>query len=193
MNGKMNLLREILNRHIELHRELLELAEAKRRAIIANDAEKVEEITRGEAELVGEVEKTEVERTACVAQLAGDLNLDGTPKVQEIIDAIGETAVPLQESRDRLREILAALQKRTLQNERLLQQSIEHIKGFLRLCQRRAPLRRSTPVSARLTAARCAWWIIRPEGQEVRDELQDSEYRCYRPDYQSGCTKYCRS
>lgn len=134
----LNQLGELLNRHAELHGQLLVAAEHKREAIVNGDLEKMEQLLQMEKMLVQEVEVKERERAELIKQACSGLGLDyGKVKLADILAKMEDRAQAdrISQIRENLRGILDKLRYRNRQNCELLKASIQHANDFLHLVQ----------------------------------------------------------
>jgi hypothetical protein len=130
MTEAMQELESILDEHAKQHLELLELEEAKRRAIIENDTARLDHITRQEEEIVQHVSVREEKRKACMAEIGPALGLEANASMGDLLEAAPDWRESLQPKRDRLRKVLGDLSHRSKQNADLLCLSLDHIQSF---------------------------------------------------------------
>jgi hypothetical protein len=125
----------VLRELVRLQEALLEAAERKRAAIIANDVEAVEAVLGEETALLTEVERAEARRQALVADAARAAGPSGAaPKLKDLAAAApAPWNERLAEAREALLRAVTELGRRTERNAALLQAALAHIDGFFRL------------------------------------------------------------
>lgn len=128
------MLEAILIRQTDLHREMLQVADEKRDAIVNGDLAKLEKAVSEEKKLVARVEDEEKRRLAVMPLIRSGLGLDDS--VEKLADIVSRLPEPersrLLGARDALKEVLEACQLKTRHNAELLKASLEHIESFLR-------------------------------------------------------------
>ncbi len=113
------------------YRELIPIEEDKKRAIISNDLEVLQEITVREHELVDQTSALESKREQVAEEMAAVLGKDPkTITLEQIEGALKnqpQDQKKLQEVHDRLRTTVRQLQQVTGQNRDLLKESMEMV------------------------------------------------------------------
>ena len=126
-------LETILARMEKTHRQLLEEAENKRKAIVEGDLAALEAIIAREKTLVAEIEKDEGRRLAAshIARRAFGLP-EGRDKLSDLAQAAGEPWTGrLETLRTQMKEALTALRAKIRLNQELLKASLDHVAGFM--------------------------------------------------------------
>ncbi|MDR1535601.1 MAG: flagellar protein FlgN [Planctomycetota bacterium] len=130
----IGMLESILVRQIDLHREMLALAEDKREAIIAGNLEKLEKTVAEEKRLVSGIAAEEKRRLAVMPLIKAGLGLDDSPtRLGELLPGFPEPeGGRLAGIAADLRAAVEAVQVRNRHNAELLRTSLAHVESFLR-------------------------------------------------------------
>lgn len=125
---------EGLHGHLRKHRELVDLLERKKDALVAIDLEGVETIETTEREVVtaiGELEAERIERTAEIGRLIGHPR-PAALRLREIVPYVeSDQADELIELRDALRAVADRLERLNALARTLASHSMDHIHIFL--------------------------------------------------------------
>jgi len=117
---------QLLEKHLELHTELLYLTNKKTEVLKKGDIESLAEIMKEEQKYIIAINKVEQERIR--AATAVDGNLDNSKDSRTLAEYIDSTKGPeqeiLEELRDKLSVVLSELKHANALNEQLIQQSL---------------------------------------------------------------------
>ncbi len=130
----IGMLEAILRREIDIHREMLTVAEAKRDSIIQGNIAKLESAVADEKNLVARIEDEENKRVAVMPLVKNGLGLaTEVEKMREVILAMPEPErTRLMTVRDELKRIMEENQLKARANAELLKASLEHLDSFMR-------------------------------------------------------------
>ncbi len=130
----IGMLEAILSRQIDLHKQMLQVADDKRDAIMKGDLEKLEKSVVEERKIVAGIEQEEQSRLAVMPLIQTGLGLDkSVDKLADVIDAMPEPEkITMGKLRSDLKNVVETCHTKTRHNSELLKASLEHVEGFLR-------------------------------------------------------------
>ncbi len=130
----VGMLEGILERQIEIHKEMIVVADAKKESIIKGDIALLENTVAEEKKLVGRIEEEEKKRQAVMPLVKKGLGLgDDVVKIIDVIEHLEEPEKNrLLAVRTELKELLETCQLKTRHNAELLKASIEHVETFMK-------------------------------------------------------------
>ena len=130
----IGMLEAILLRQTAIHRDMIEVAEVKQKAIIKGDLEALEKSVADEKVIVARIEDEEKKRLAIMPLVKNSLGAG--PEVEKLADVIALMPEPERERmtgvRNDLKEVLEQAQIKTRHNSELLKASLEHVESFLK-------------------------------------------------------------
>ncbi|MCY9528651.1 MULTISPECIES: flagellar protein FlgN [Paenibacillus] len=115
----------------DLHKQLLDIAEEKKQVIIKNDVEGLSQLMTKESRLLKQVAEVDEDRQQATQQfilekgIRSQLNLTVTEIARLVFQA--EERVELLRSKEELTRTIEKLKKVNLQNQQLIQQSLEFV------------------------------------------------------------------
>ncbi len=132
----------ILERHARLHRQLLSLMERKKRAMVGDRLDELEEILGEERDAVGTIGESERERIALMDAIGSLLGFAPPRRLRllDLISRVGEEhREVLLDLRDELRDIADDMDRINRLNRTLVLHSLEHVHLFLALLRGKDP------------------------------------------------------
>lgn len=122
----------ILDQLIELHRELLTVAEKKRKVVISGQPDALQNLLKEEDALIAKLETVEEERLKCVGQIAPaakDVRHVTLHQLLEQMDERDRTAI--QGQMKQLLQLIEQLKRENELNQTLVHESLQHVQHTL--------------------------------------------------------------
>jgi flagellar biosynthesis/type III secretory pathway chaperone len=139
---KVDRLIAILETHARLHRRLLEILEAKKKAMVEARIDELEAIVEGERIAIETVAASERQRIAQTAEVGEALGFQSgrRPRLLDLIGLVGEDhREVLLDLRDDLRDIADKMDRLNRLNRTLVLHSLEHVHLFLSMLRGKDP------------------------------------------------------
>jgi flagellar biosynthesis/type III secretory pathway chaperone len=120
---------ELLEKHVKLHKGLLELANKKTEVLKKGDMEALNEIVKEEQKYIAAVNQVERERIRVVNEMVSESN---EPTLTACISQTeGTERAMLERLRDDLAAVISELKNINLLNQQLTQQSLQFVNAML--------------------------------------------------------------
>ncbi len=135
MQVSLRKLSDILGREHGQYRKLLELLSVQREAIVSHHPEDLNEILKYQGTIILELKALDEARAALMRKLARNLCIPGTePTLSQIADCAEEPfATEYRSFAQQLRGVVQEVEKVHQDNSYLLDRSLDHVNGMLRL------------------------------------------------------------
>jgi flagellar biosynthesis/type III secretory pathway chaperone len=130
----VDVLIDVLYRHLDAHRELAEALEDKERALLKLELETIDEVLERERAVINRIAALETERTEATARIGEAIGHEdpAAMRLSAVVPYVShELGLSLIEVRDELRTTAARIDKVTQRNRTLVSTSLDHIHLFL--------------------------------------------------------------
>lgn len=122
----------ILDQLIELHRELLTVAQKKRKVVISGQPDALQNLLKEEDALIAKLETVEEERLKCVGQIAPAAKDVRHVTLQQLLEQTNERErAVIQGQMKRLLQLIEQLKRENELNQTLLRESLQHTRHVL--------------------------------------------------------------
>lgn len=125
-------LSSILGKSLDLHRQILALAEKKREVVISGQLDDLQSLLKEETRLLEQLGEVEQERLECVRQIvptAGDARQVTLSQLLEQMEERDRQAIQTQMKE--LLRLIEQLKRENEQNETLVRESLQHVQHTL--------------------------------------------------------------
>lgn len=128
---------QVLSEQTEIHRDMLQIADQKKNAIIQNDVERVNQLVNKESKLIRQITELEEKRIFEVNRFVVGKGYRANPNItiSDLLKIVfnGEERKKLQEAQASLAAVVGKLKEANALNQQLIEQSLQFINYSLDL------------------------------------------------------------